>query len=461
METNTILKTDAYKLTHWPQYPPGSQYVRSYFESRGGSFEETMFFGLQGLVKEHLEGVRVTKEMIDEAEEFARGVFGQEYFNREGWEYILNDHGGLLPVQIMAVPEGTVVPAHNMLVEVVNTDPKVPWLTNALETMLVQLWYPISVATLSYEIKKLLSKAALDSSTSEAVPFGLNDFGFRGASSVNTAEIGGAAHLVNFLGTDTLVGIRYAQKYYGMGNTPIGHSVMATEHSTTTSWGKENEYVAYDHFLKEAPDSAILSVVSDSYDLFKAIEYFASIKDRILAREGRLVVRPDSGDPIEMLVRTLTALWENFGNGNYNTKGFKELPFQIGVIYGDGINYDTIVKMVDKATYEHGFSTDNYVFGMGGALLQQLNRDTHKFAFKCNEICINGEWRDVFKDPVTDKGKISKKGRQRLVKMQKGNFETIPYGDGEGNILEPVFKNGELLSTISFDKVRSVADSYL
>ncbi len=264
---NILLKTDSYKASHWLQYRPGTEYISSYIESRGGKWDETVFFGLQIFLKEYLT-TPITQEMIDEAAEFwsAHG----EPFNKDGWEYILKKHGGMLPVRIQAVPEGTVVPTSNVLVQVVNTDPKCFWLTSFLETALLRaVWYPTTVATNSYQCKKLIWNALEKSSDdpSGEIGFKLHDFGARGVSSGESAAIGGAAHLVNFLGSDTVEGILCARKYYN--ESMAGFSIPAAEHSTMTSWGgEEGEIDAMRNMLRNfAKPGSLVAVVSDSYDI--------------------------------------------------------------------------------------------------------------------------------------------------------------------------------------------------
>ena len=457
IQDNIILSTDAYKQTHWLQYPKGTEYVYSYFESRGGEFSHTAFFGLQILLKKYLEGVVVNQGMIEEAEYFCNKLFfGQKYFNREGWEYIIKEYGGKLPVRIKAVPEGTVVPVSNILMSIENTDPKVPFITNLLETLLVQVWYPTTVCTTSYFTKLLIDKYAKITGTS-VNPFHLNDFGFRGASSKESAGIGGAAHLVNFNGTDTLEGIRYAMQYYN--SYVCGYSVMAAEHSTITAFCKENETESYRHILEVAPDNAIVSIVSDSYDIYNTVDniFGKELKDKIRARKGKWVVRPDSGDPAEVIVKVLRSLRQNFG-ATTNSDGFFTLSPKVGVIYGDGINYGNgSIERILKAVVEAKFSLDNVIFGMGGGLLQDLNRDTCKFAFKCAEITVDGEVRDVYKKPVTSKMKISKKGRQKLTRDRWGVFRTMhddPSIRHFPDHLKTVFYNGEILKEYTFDEVK-------
>lgn len=462
---NIILLTDAYKLTHWKQYPPDTKRVYSYFESRGGKFNETVFYGLQILLKKYLEGQILEAWMIDEAEEFCKNMFGADYFNREGWDYILREHKGRLPVQIKAVPEGSKIPYRNVLMTIENTDEKVPWITNFLETLLVQVWYPTTVATLSSKIKELGKRYAELTSDNPVSQFLLNDFGFRGTSSLESAGIGGSAHLISFQGTDTLHGITYAQRYYDA--DVCGNSVMATEHSTTTIYGKSGELEAYNRFIDECPEG-ILSVVSDSYNIFRAIKWFGTeLKEKILARGqktgfAKFVVRPDSGNPVEMSLKTVKLLDKYFGSTT-NSKGFKVINPKVGVIYGDGINYDSIKEILETLK-ENGYSIDNIVFGMGGGLLQQVNRDTQKFAFKCSAALRGDRWVDVYKDPVTDRGKQSKKGKLKLVPRHtpwERHYATVSSRSKEQDILKTVFENGNIVKEYTFEDIRKRAEQCL
>jgi hypothetical protein len=205
-ENNIILMTDSYKISHWKQYPPKTQFVYSYFESRGGKFIGTVFFGLQYLFKKYFCGQVVTQEKINEAEEFYKQHFGCDLFNKEGWQYILDKYNGYLPIRIKAVPEGSVIPIKNVLITVENTDPNCYWLTNYVETLLVQIWYPTTISTNSRECKKLINHYLEETGDPSGLLFKLHDFGYRGVSSNETAMIGGTSHLVNFLGSDTLAG---------------------------------------------------------------------------------------------------------------------------------------------------------------------------------------------------------------------------------------------------------------
>jgi nicotinamide phosphoribosyltransferase len=453
---NIILNSDSYKYSQFNQYPPKTTVVYSYIESRGGVYDATVFFGLQAFIKEYLTGPVVTMDMIDEAEAIitAHG----EPFNREGWEYIVREHGGNLPVIIKAVPEGTVVGVKNVLATIENTDPACYWLTSFLETALLRaIWYPTTVATNSYENKKLILEYLEKTGDPTSIDFKLHDFGARGVSSLESAGIGGAAHLVNFMGTDTVEALLFARRYYGA--DVAGYSVPAMEHSTVTSWGRENEVASYRNMVKQnGKPGGIVSAVSDSYDIFKACELWGTeLKQDILDSGATLVVRPDSGDPAVVVKQCLQILEKYFGSVK-NAKGFKVLN-NVRVLQGDGINHASIRSILYTITLA-GYSADNVVFGQGGALLQIVNRDDQKFAMKCSAAFVNGEWVDVFKDPITDKGKRSKKGKLKLVK-DIDQYITVDSHDKMFHILydelEVVFENGVLIRDMTFDEVRANA----
>lgn len=452
MQPNIILLTDSYKLSHYKQYPAGTSQIYSYFESRGGEFEGVTFFGLQYLLKEYLEGQVVTQEKIDRADKIYAAHFGNPtLFNKAGWKYILHTHNGHLPIRIKAVAEGTVIPTHNVMLTIENTDPNCFWLTNFLETLLLQLWYPCTVATISREVKDLITKYLKETGDPSTIDFKLHDFGFRGVSSVQSAGIGGAAHLINFMGTDTVAALTFIQEYY----TPdgmFGFSIPAAEHSTITSWGRDNETDAYRNMLQQYPEG-LVAVVSDSYDIYNACEHIWGevLKDEILQRNGTLVVRPDSGEPKDVVLKCTQILGEKIGF-TVNEKGYKVLNPKIRIIQGDGVNYESIGEILEHLK-NHGWSADNVAFGMGGALLQKVHRDTQKFAFKCSCATVNGEDRDVYKDPATDHGKKSKKGRLKLVKENETYITKALDEDGE-DILQTVFENGKILREIDFQGVK-------
>lgn len=462
---NLILLADAYKYSHYKLYYPGTTKIYSYLESRGGEFGETVFYGLQYFLKEYLQGQAFSKGDLDEATPILNGVFGRDaVFNRENFEYILKEHGGRLPVRIKAVPEGTVVPVHNVLMTIENTDPKCFWLTNFLETLLMQIWYPGTVATLSREVRQVVEQyynQTASESSRAGIDFVLNDFGFRGVSSVESAGLGGSAHLINFRGSDTVFASAFAQRYYNT-STVYGMSVPATEHSIMTLLGKEGERDVMANVLNAYPDG-ILSVVSDSYNIFHAVSelWGGEFKNQILNRDGVLVIRPDSGDPVATLLKVFSILFDKF-DFTVNEKGYKVLPPQVRVIQGDGVEYASIVKIYETLT-KNGISAENLVLGMGGALLQKVNRDTQKFALKCSYAEVNGKEVNVKKSPVelNENGemiqsfKVSKGGRLKLIR--EGNrFTTVSentHADKKDELVT-VFENGEIKKEYTFEQVR-------
>ncbi|VVU94623.1 Nicotinate phosphoribosyltransferase (NAPRTase) family [seawater metagenome] len=450
---NIILLTDSYKVTHYNQYPPGTEKVYSYFESRGGKFPEICFFGLQYFIKKYLVGKVVNQDMIDEASEIYSKHFGNDQlFYKEGWEYILNEHNGHLPIRIKSIPEGTILPYKNVLFTMENTDPKCFWLTNFLETLLVQVWYPMTVATNSREQKKIIMKYLKETGSPNLIDFKLHDFGFRGVSSVETAGLGAAAHLTQFLGTDTVAGLTVARNYYG--TDCAGFSIPASEHSTITSWGKENELQAFENMLDKYP-TGLVACVSDSFDIYKACSelWGEKLKEKILNREGTLVIRPDSGEPKDVDLKILEILGEKFGY-NINTKGFKVLNDHVRIIQGDGICYETIIDILEHLKL-NGWSADNIAFGSGGGLLQKLNRDTQKCAFKCSMIIVNGKEVPVYKDPITDSGKKSKKGWLSLHNIDdKWLTKSDGEHDFETDLLQKIFEDGNLLVDQKWEEIR-------
>lgn len=282
--TNPLLATDSYKQSHFKQYPPEARRISAYLEARPNPFSDSvLFFGLQTYLKDVLLKP-ITASDIEAADRIctAHGV----PFNREGWEQILTDHGGLLPLEIKALPEGTLAPSGVPLVQVENTDERMPWLTTWVETALLRsVWYPSTVATLSFKCKEILYRGLLDTSDDpdSQIPFKLHDFGARGVSSAESAALGGMAHLVNFAGTDTMEALEAAMTWYGA--DVAGFSIPAAEHSTMTSWGREREVDAYRNMLVQfGRPNALVAVVSDSYDLGNAVEnlWCGRLKDEVL-----------------------------------------------------------------------------------------------------------------------------------------------------------------------------------
>lgn len=453
--------SDSYKASHYKQYPPGTRNIFSYLESRGSDEKEmkqTLFFGLQYLLKRYFVGQVVTLEKIKEAKSYFDLHLGPGVFNENGWLYILEVHNGHLPVVVKAVPEGTVLPTNNVLLTIENTDTNCFWLTNYLETLLSQLWYSCTTSTISYNMKHVILNALEKSGDPSLIDFKLHDFGCRGVSSMESAAIGGAAHLVNFKGTDTLPALQLLRDYYD--SDMAAFSIPAAEHSTITSWGKENELEAYRNMLDQYP-TGFVAVVSDSYDIYDAVKHMwgGSLRDKVLKRNGVTVIRPDSGDPSKVVPDLLNILGQRF-DVTTNDKGYKVLDNHVRVIQGDGITRNSLSEILDSIM-DRGWSADNVAFGSGGGLLQQCNRDTLKFAFKCSSAKINGVDCDVYKQPKTASWKSSKKGRLKLVKnkmfetVHGSQWATVQENDNEmPNELVEVFKDGKLLVDYNLEEVR-------
>ncbi|MET0254213.1 MAG: nicotinate phosphoribosyltransferase [Luteibacter sp.] len=462
---NLILNTDSYKASHWLQYPAGTDATFFYVESRGGAYERTVFFGLQAILKGNLEKP-VTHADVDEARDFyaAHG----EPFNEAGWRHVVDAHDGRLPVRVRAVAEGSVVPTHQALVTIESTDPQAFWLPSYLETLLLRLWYPVTVATISWHIKQVI-RGFLETSSDDTeaqLPFKLHDFGARGVSSAESAAIGGMAHLVNFRGTDTVQGVLAARRFYA--EPMAGVSIPAAEHSTITSWGREREVDAYRNMLARfARPGSLVAVVSDSYDIYRAVSehWGKTLREEVIRSGATLVIRPDSGDPVEVVHRCLDLLDEAFGS-TLNGKGYKLLN-HVRLMQGDGVNPQSIHAILADITAA-GYAADNIAFGMGGALLQRLDRDTQKFALKCSAARIDGRWVDVYKQPVTDAGKTSQRGRLTLIRHgEYGTYKTVAVPvdveriddmalpAGWEHAMSTVWEDGRLVGEQSFADIRA------
>ncbi|HEX8289136.1 MAG TPA: nicotinate phosphoribosyltransferase [Pyrinomonadaceae bacterium] len=460
-EINRIIDTDSYKASHWLQYPPKTTRAFFYLESRGSDrdWNESVFFGLQYLLKNYfLEPF--TQTMVEEAREVitAHGL----PFNYEGWTNLIKKHNGKLPLRIRAVPEGSIVPLHNVLMTVETTSDEFFWLGSWFETQLMRIWYAITVSTQSFQIKKNVYKFLVETADdpNAEINFKVHDFGSRGVSSRETAAIGGAAHLVNFLGTDTMAALLLHRKFYRA--EMAGFSIPAAEHSTITSWGRENEINAYRNMIEQfAKPGALFAVVSDSWNIYEAVEklWGEQLKQEVIDSGATVVIRPDSGEPVEVVSKVAHLLAEKYGT-NVNSKGYKVLN-NVRVIQGDGVNEQSINQILQRLKNE-GFSATNIAFGIGGSLLQKIDRDTLKFAYKCSAVVVDGELRDVYKQPITDAGKNSKKGRLDLIKGETGEYQTVRLKNaemmsGENSQMRTVFENGELLIDESLDEVRQRA----
>lgn len=460
MQRNVILLTDSYKTAHYKMYPPNTTLTYFYFTSRRkAKWSDTILFALQYVMQEYLSGPVVTQENIDFAESYLDRHIGKGVFNREGWQYILDQHAGTLPLCIKALPEGSRFPTGVPGFVVYNTDPKAYWLPGYLEPLFDQLWYPCTVATQSLEFRKLISSYLVKTGTPELIDYKLHDFGFRGVTCVQQGEIGAAAHLLSFNGIDTMVGDLMLMDYYK--SPGRGQSIPAAEHSTITSWGQTREALAYENMLTQFPDG-LVAVVSDSYNIYEACDKIWGIllKQKVADRNGTLVIRPDSGDPEETLNKVFNILGERFGF-TVNSKGYKVLPPYLRIIQGDGVDYNSVRSILQGMQYR-GWSADNIAFGSGGAVLQKMNRDTQDIAYKlCYTQNRFGEI-SVSKNPVGDPGKQSEGGILGTSwNPVKNVYETVQKDAvWETCALETVYENGDILCPQSYSDIAERVRGY-
>lgn len=474
MINNLLLHTDVYKMGHMDQYPPGTTEVYSYLTARSGAkIPKTLFFGLQYYLTAYLQQA-ITTDDVDQFMGYKRSILGSEGDSRAKLMSLVKL--GYMPLEIRAVPEGTVLPTGNVLMTVRNTHPDFAWVVGFFESLLLKVWNTTTVASYSYALKQIMSGYAhLYCDNQEHLQFQVHDFGYRGCSSEETAALSGAAHLINFLGTDTVPGLWLLRKYYAGGTDggPIGLSVPATEHSVMCAYKRENEFDAFDRMINVLYPEGFVSIVSDTYNLWTVLTDFAPrLKDQIMARRGRVVFRPDSGDPVKVVCGdpdaapgspefkgALQLLDEVFGS-TLNSKNMRVLDPHVGLIYGDGMTSERMQEMITKAAAK-GYAPSNLVFGVGGLLLQQHSRDTQGFAIKATHCIVNGEQRAIMKDPVTDSGKRSLCGYLALRKDEQGQFVTqeVPSLEEANNcsLLELVFKDGQLLRFQTLSDIRDRA----
>lgn len=373
IENNICLLTDSYKVTHHAFYPKNTEKLYSYLESRVGSeFNKTIFYGLQYIIKKYLEGQVITPEKVNQANSLINTHIGEDIFNYDGWMYIADELDGKLPIEIKAVEEGTPVEVGNVLMTVENTDKQCYWLPNYLESLLLQVWYPSTVATLSAEVRKLCNfYLDVTGSGKENLDFMLHDFGYRGATSTESAELCGSAHLLSFKGTDTIPALTIPENYYNDNNI-YGLSVQATEHSVMTSLGEEGEVKQAINVIDNAKDG-ILSMVIDSYNYREFLKQASTkgnklndkINEFLEKTDGNKVVfRPDSGEPVSTTLDCLNILGEGFGTVK-TTEGYKIFAKNIGLLWGDGLNYHKIRDIL-FGMKSNGWAAQNIIFGMGG-----------------------------------------------------------------------------------------------
>lgn len=452
--------TDSYKASMFKQYPPGTEYVFSYIESRGGEFDRVVHMGVQPFM-EYLSNT-ITQEQVDLAAE-AWDVHG-EPFPKEGWDYIVQKLDGKIPVRIRSVAEGLVIPTRNVLVTIENTDPMVPWITTWIETALLRaVWYMSTVATTSWHIKELINgyyETSVDEDAQASLLFRLHDFGARGVSSAESAELGAAGHLVSFLGSDTFSAMLFMSTAYDAPMDSITFSIPASEHSTITGWTRAKEPEAYLNMIDTfAKPGGLFACVMDSYDVLAATQMVSDPDGKhfklLNERGGLMALRPDSDDPAVIIPRMLHILEKNSGS-KINGKGFKVLN-NFRIVWGDGITPQVISSILRIVVNVMGYSAENFVFGMGGRLLQIVNRDTQEYAMKCSALCANGVWHDVYKQPNGIISKASKKGKVTLVKNVDNLYCAVLQEEGMPDELHEVFLNGQVGKRWTLAEVRANA----
>jgi len=469
---NILLQTDVYKMGHMEQYAPGCNKVYSYLTARSDkNFDETVFFGLQYYIKRYLS-TPITPEMGEEFLTYRKMILGS---NSEEVATKIRAlcQLGYLPIEIKAVEEGTIMPVRNVLMTITNTHPDFYWVVGFMESLLLKLWYTITVATCSHQYRKIVNKYfnQTDEETMDAAKdFQVHDFGYRGDASEEGAAISGVAHLLSFLGSDNVPALPCAVEFYNadINGAPILLSVPASEHSVMCSFGREDEIGAFRHMLDLYP-TGIVSIVSDTFDVYTVLTDFAeTLKEVILARDGKVVFRPDSGNPEYIICGNPEAVegsneWkgairlldEKFGS-SVNSKGYKVLNPKVGLIYGDGMYIERYIRTLERLK-EMGYAASNLVIGVGG-ILRNYSRDTLGFAIKATYVEVNGEPREIEKDPITDRKKKSHKGLLSLLK--EGNEyltkDQCNVEEEANSLLKVVYRDGKLMRETNLAAIRTL-----
>ncbi len=472
--SNIVTAVDSYKVSHWLQFPKKLEISQYYVESRGGKFDKIMIDGIAYMCRILERGVR--KGDVKYAKRLFKKHFGSEVFNEEGFNIIVDELGGKLPIKVRAVKEGTVVPVKHPILTIENTDKRFGWLPGYLETFILRaIWYPTTVATISFEVKKIIRSFMKKTVDEELIPqlepFKLHDFGARGVSSGESAAVGGAAHLKNFLGTDTVEALVAVEAIYGedLDDFIAGFSIPAREHSTTTIYKEMGEDLAFLNSI-ENWGGGLYACVMDSYDYDAAMERVSTgrFKELIISKGGTFIARPDSGVPVDVVMRGLEILGRNVGY-TINRKGYKVLHPSYRIIQGDGVNIEEIRRILDFMESK-GWSAENIAFGMGGGLLQQSDRDTQRFAMKMSAAIVAGEYVPVFKMPKTDISKASKSGFLDLIALKPDEenpaargYVTVSTENYEKrvhpqSVMETVFEDGVTVAKFSLAAARELSD---
>lgn len=483
MKINPLMLIDFYKADHRRQYPDGTEMVYSNFTPRKSRQEENdklVFFGLQYFVKEYLikqwqEGFfNVPKEKV--VADYKRRMDNALGKDSIPVEHIAELHDlGYLPLIVKGLPEGTIVSQKIPVVTVYNTNPKFFWLTNYLESLMSAiLWKPSTSATTAFQYRKIFEQYARNTVSDTNIDFVYwqgHDFSFRGMSGIEDACMSAAGHLLSFYGTDTVPAIDFHEIYYNANSDKelIGGSVPATEHSVMCMGTKDNEIGTFERLVSELYPKGIVSIVSDTWDFWQVItDYLPKLKSKILARDGKVVIRPDSGDPVKIIIGdkdasvgspeykgAIECMWEVFG-GTTTDKGYKLLDSHIGLIYGDSITLQR-QKAILEGLKEKGFASFNVVLGIGSYTYEYVTRDTFGFAMKATYGEVNKEARNIFKDPKTDNGtKKSAKGLLQVTETEDGLKlkDECSWDEEKKGLLQVVYENGKLINEQSLSQIR-------
>ena len=463
LKISLICRVDSYKFGHPFAYPDEPiEAMVSYGEARVPSSETIIPFGAQILIKRYLSQT-ITMTDVDAAEAFSVAHFGRKLFARDAFEKVVTVYNGKLPLIIRSVPEGMPVRGGMPIYTVMVFDKDLFWMSAAFETLIQRgFWYPTTIATMDHAIKReIKNRYEKTGANMDMLLFSCHDFGARGVTCAEQAEIGGASHLVHFMGSDTVEGIIAANFFYK--EAMAAFSVYATEHAIECSFGKniDDELRYIRKQISNAPAGTIVSIVIDGYDVYRAAELLCTVlRDEIIASGAKVVFRPDSGNMLEVIPRLLRMQEMAFGCTLTN-KGFKQIN-HVGIIQGDGVDHDAIKKVLDLII-SLGYSADCVIFGSGGALLQKVNRDTFKFAQKACAILINGEWVGIAKDPVTDHGKKSKEGLLTLARSKMdGSLMTVRLDQSALNsewedVMQLIYYKGDLYNETTLAEVRERA----
>lgn len=477
---NPLLYTDGYKVDHRRQYPANTSLVYSNWtprKSRIAGINQVVFFGLQYFIKKYiLEDFQ--RNFFDQPKEeivaqYARRINNYLGPNAVGTQHIADLHDlGYIPMVIKALPEGVQVPIRVPMFTMYNTKAEFFWLTNYFETLLsATIWMPCNSATLAKKYRQILDQYAQETASDLSfVDWQGHDFSMRGMAGLEAAVISSAGHLLSFAGTDTIPSIDFMEQYYNANSDQelIGGSVAATEHSVMCMGTNSGELETFKRLITEIYPNGIVSIVSDTWDLWKVLtEYLPALKNEIVAREGKVVIRPDSGDPVDIICGNpngktsieqkgvIESLWETFG-GTVNAKGFKELDAHIGAIYGDSITLERATQIC-KRLKQKGFASTNVVLGIGSFTYQYNTRDTFGFAMKATYGEVDGIGREIFKDPITDDG--TKKSAKGLIKVEQkeGSYvlvDQVSWEEEQQGEMKEVFRDGRLLIDWTLQEIR-------